>query len=183
MVGRSSAAVMRIKSVSLTVLIITSVLMPLVFVEAVRFWFFNDNLAEQLSEFFARPVSLQSLCDGCYFLLALLGLAPFVLAEVGGWFVIKLFAEFRGGRYFTVRAAQYVRSIGLIMAFMPLLLMLVSLLMSLLLSMWNGFEEYAVTLIFRPYYFLFIVAGGLICALGWILLDAVRLSEENEQFI
>lgn len=76
-----------------------------------------------------------------------------------------------------------MRNIGLIMVLMPLLLMLVSLLMSLLLSLWNGFDEYAISLIFRPYYFLFIVAGGLICALGWILLDAVRLSEENEQFI
>lgn len=84
MVGSSNAAVMRIKSVSLTVLIVTFLLMPLVFIEAVRFWFFNEELGAQLAEYYARPVLLQNLCDGCRFVLALLGLSPFVLAELGG---------------------------------------------------------------------------------------------------
>ncbi|PYC20222.1 hypothetical protein DMO17_18670 [Aquipseudomonas alcaligenes] len=183
MVGRSNAAVMRIKSVSLTVLIITCCLMPLVLLEAVRFWFFNENLGAQLAAYFSRPVSLQNLCVWCRYVLALFGFAPFALAGWGGWFVIRLFSEFRSGRYFTVQAAQYVRSIGVIMAFTPVLLMIASLMISILLSIWGGFDSYAVSLIFRPYYFLFIVTGGLICALGWVLLDAVRLSEENEQFI
>jgi hypothetical protein len=116
-------------------------------------------------------------------LLLLLIAAPLGLAIYGLWQVRSLFASFSRGEVFSAGAATYIHRTGIVILASPILNIVFGAIISVLLTYDNpaGSRQLAVSMSSGAIGL--VIIGGLLIVIGWTMLEAARLQEENKQFV
>lgn len=99
------------------------------------------------------------------------------------WTAMQLFAGYRRGEIFAPRAAMRLRRIGLMLVLMAPVSILGDLLTVLLLTLDNAPGGKSLSLSIDDGDIYAVVIGLIIMAVGQIMTEALRLSEENQSFV
>lgn len=160
---------------SLGMLLILAVSITLAVVPA---WF--DAIINQA--FPALPMATEMTLLKRIGLLVLFAL-PVSAMLYGLWHVRLLLAAYERGEIFTMTAADHIRRIGLVMAIYALGSVIIYTLATVLLTYDNpvGERQLAVSLSSNTY--LSLLLGGLLIVIGWVMREAARLADENQQFV
>jgi hypothetical protein len=111
-------------------------------------------------------------------LSAILEVTPLVL---GVLFLKSIFKAYRAGKIFSAHNARYYRRIGILLELDALLIKpLSSMLMVLALTLSNPPGQRLISITFTEFSFLEIFSGLIVMVISWVMLEGLRLQEEQK---
>jgi hypothetical protein len=138
----------------------------------------SDIISELDLEDAADTLTIPQAAGGaaCLFFAEFLGLMMI-------WTARKMFIGFRKGGVFTPQAAAQLRRVGLLILALAPLSILSETLGNFILTLWVTGDRISINLGFNDTDVYAIVIGLVITAVSQIMLEAVRISDENNAFV
>jgi hypothetical protein len=111
-------------------------------------------------------------------LSAILEISPLALGIV---FLKSIFKSYRKGNIFSAHNARYYQRIGILLELDALLIKpLSNMLMELALTLSNPPGQRLISITFTEFNFLEIFSGIIVIVISWVMLEGLRLQEENK---
>ncbi len=102
---------------------------------------------------------------------------------IGFYTANKLFSAFKEGEIFTVDTANRVSLIGWVVFVLPVVSLVISILVPLFLGIFKTAGFVSISIDFNEGDMMAMVFGLLFVILGRVMMEAVKISDENQQFV
>ncbi|MFQ6548204.1 DUF2975 domain-containing protein [Aestuariibius sp. 2305UL40-4] len=116
-------------------------------------------------------------------MIRLVGLAPLLITLFVLDQMRRLFAAYQANRIFVAESAGHLRWIGIGLVTLAISQIIVNSIQILLLTWSNPPGQRSLTVGFSDAEIGFLLAGGFVTLIGWIMSEATRLADENRTFV
>ena len=162
----------------------TVIAVGIVIAVAVFVWYWSDEaLVRRLALSAVDEQTPITLSAQSYWLFLAVKLGELAVYVLGLWIARDLFRSFARGEIFTEAAARKLRRLGIVVTAIAPTMIIARTAAVLALTIENPDGERVLAIGISGTDFAIAVIGILLSVIGWIMLEAARIAEENRQFV
>jgi hypothetical protein len=146
-------------------------------------WLAPEVLDDVIRQQILPPGVSYELTPPVVAIVLLLGFAPVVAVEWGLWNAALLFRSYGVGSVLTEATGRRLRHFGVALIELPVLVFLARPIGTLVLTINNVPGQRQVLLSADASWVIVVVAGAILIGIGWGIVEAARIADENRSFV
>lgn len=169
--------------ISRTMVVVTVVMAVLLAAADLWLWFDRSIIIDAIHRQSLPSDAGIAASPGIVFMVLVLAQMSFALGFWTLWNIFALFRAYRDGAVFTPEAGRRLRFVGIAFCAYPFVQALVTALGSVLLTLGNPPGARHLAISFEAAHLIIGIAGALLIVVGWVLVEAARIADDNRQIV